>query len=194
MLIEVIEHLNSKWNPSLIEGSGQEFTVCLLATWESKLIEYSRTQEKITVGDVYMSLDSPVPWVLYYCWKPTNTNVPFTPVPAQSENSLKVSSFLNMMDETSNSVPFLASFESQRVAESTAEHLEDFKSISLRSPFKKLFSQKIGEETFSKSDDDPRPFTVPRELAQEFSQSLMEIRDGEESMFTTWFSINKNHS
>ena len=140
-----------------------------------------------------MSLDSPVPWVLYYCWKPTHPNVPFNPIPMQSDNSLKSANFLNMMDDASNSVPFLANFESQKITESSTDPMEDFKSISLRSPFKKLFSQKISEETFSKGEDDPRPFTVPRELAQEFSQSLMEIRDGEESMFTTWFSINKNH-
>lgn len=74
LLTGIIEHLDSKWVPTRIEGSSQKFAISLMAPWEGKYIEYSRSQENITIGDVFVSLESPVPLQLFYCWKPTGSS------------------------------------------------------------------------------------------------------------------------
>ena len=32
-----------------------------MAPWQGKFIEYNKSQEKITIGDVFLSLESPIP-------------------------------------------------------------------------------------------------------------------------------------
>lgn len=61
LLTEVLDHLKEKWNPAFIESSTNEYSMGLLAPWEGKLIEFNRSQEKVTIGDMYLSLESPVP-------------------------------------------------------------------------------------------------------------------------------------
>lgn len=66
---EVIEHLTRKWNPTYIESNGQEFIIGLKASWQGKHLEFQKSQEKITIGDVFLSLESPIPMQLFYYWK-----------------------------------------------------------------------------------------------------------------------------
>lgn len=176
LLAEIIEHLNNKWNPARIENSNQEFTVSLMAPWEGKFIEYNKNQEKITIGDVHMSLESPASWHLYYYWKPVGNHVP-EPINNHSEHSLLSTSIFNLIEDQSNSMPF---FNSQMI--------EDSKPMTLNSPFKMLFT-KGPHDPFSKADV---PITVPNlmcsshEIAHDIS--LTEFKpEGDESMFTSWF-------
>ena len=74
LLAEIIEHLTSKWLPTRLENNGQEFVISLMAPWQNQFIEYSRNQEKITIGDVFLSLESPIPLQVFYYWKPVETS------------------------------------------------------------------------------------------------------------------------
>lgn len=66
LLAEIMEHLAGRWNPTHIEGNSQEFAISLMAPWRGKFIEYSDSQERITIGDVCLGLESPIPLQIYY--------------------------------------------------------------------------------------------------------------------------------
>lgn len=171
MLAEIIEHLKNKFNPAYIENSQADYTITLLAPWEGKLIEYSRNQEKITIGDVHLSLESPVPWQLYYIWKPVGSiyNEP-------SEHSYLSNSLFTMIEDQSNSLPFIQ--DSNKYEEKVAGN------------FQQLFS-KPTHETFSKCEDEPKVFHSFKEL--HLDKSMTEFReDRGESMFSAYFSFNKH--
>ena len=172
MLAEIIEHLKNKFNPAYIENSPADYTITLLAPWEGKLIEYSRNQEKITIGDVYLSLESPVPWQLYYIWKPVNPvyNEP-------SEHSYLSNSLFTMIEDQSNSLPFI-------------QDSCKFEEKLNNGNFHQLFS-KPTHETFSKSEEEPKIFQSFKEL--HLDKSLTELKDERgESMFSSYFSFNKH--
>jgi hypothetical protein len=173
MLAEIIEHLKNKFNPSYIENSQAEYTITLLAPWEGKLIEYSRNQEKITIGDVHLSLESPIPWQLYYIWKPVGSvyNEP-------SDHSFISNSMYTLIEEQSNSMTF--------IQDPVPKHDEK---VSLGN-FKQLFS-KPTHETFSKCEDEPKSFPGLKEL--HLDKSLTEFREEHgESMFSAYFSFHKH--
>lgn len=172
MLAEIIEHLKIKFNPAYIENSQAEYTITLLAPWEGKLIEYSRNQEKITIGDVHLSLESPVPWQLYYIWKPIGSiyNEP-------SDHSYLSNSMFTMIEDKSNSISYIQ--EPMKIEEK----------VSLGN-FQQLFS-KPTHETFSKAEDEPKNFQSFKEL--NLDKSLTEFReDHGESMFSAYFSFHKH--
>lgn len=170
MLAEIIEHLKNKFNPAFIENSQAEYTITLLAPWEGKLIEYSRNQEKITIGDVHLSLESPIPWQMYYIWKSVDT-VFHEP----SEHSYLSNSMFTMMDEQSNSVTFMNEIK-------TDEKPADC--------FKQLFS-KPTIETFSKCEEEPKLFSTMKEL--HLDRSITEYKEEHgESMFSAYFSFHKH--
>ena len=173
MLAEIIEHLKNKFNPAHIENSqADDYTIALLAPWEGKLIEYSRNQEKITIGDVHMSLEKPVPWQLYYIWKQIGTtyNEP-------SDHSYLSNSMFTMLEDHSNSIPFI--HDTNKIEEKIPAET-----------FKQLFS-KPTHETFSKCEDEPKLFPSFKELHLE--KSLTEFREEHgESMFSAYFSFNKH--
>lgn len=99
-------------------------------------------------------------------------------MPVQNEQSLVSSSIMSnsliSLDDKSNSVPVFK-------LNSRAED----KSFLLRSPHKKLFA-KTSKAVFSKSNDDKS-----RQISA-FETALSEFKaEGEESMFSAWFSFNK---
>lgn len=173
MLAEIIEHLKNKFNPAYIESSQADYTITLLAPWEGKLIEYSKNQEKITIGDVHLSLESPVPWQLYYIWKPVGTlfNEP-------SEYSYLSNSMFTMIEEHSNSLSFIQ------------EPSVKMEEKGLNSNFKQLFT-KPTHETFSKSEIEPKIFSSYKEL--HLDKSITEFKDEHgDSMFTSYFGFSKH--
>ncbi|CAG9315580.1 unnamed protein product [Blepharisma stoltei] len=173
LLIEVLDHLKVKWNPAFIESSTNDYMIGLLASWEGKLIEFNRSQEKITIGDIYLSLESPVPWQLYYYWKQIGGVFP-EPQPINNEQSVLTSSLY------SNSI-----FPTEEKSNSAASLDKKDKSFLLRSPNKQLFT-KTNKEVFSKSTDEKSKLSA-------YESALIEFKtEGEESMFSTWFSFNKN--
>ncbi|CAG9326166.1 unnamed protein product [Blepharisma stoltei] len=182
LLAEIIEHLNNKWHPEIIENSPkQEFTVSLMAPWEGKFIEYNKNQEKITIGDVHMSLESPASWHLYYYWKPVSSQIQES-MNTHSDHSLLSTSMLNLIEEKSNSIPFLSS-----------QMVEDSRPFGLSNSFQLAFNN-CAHEPFSKGDS----LQVPdlRYSAQEIHHdlSLSVFRtDGDESMFSSWFNNNHKH-
>lgn len=169
MLIEIIEHLKNKFNPAFIENSQLEYTITLLAPWEGKLIEFSRNQEKITIGDVHLSLESPVPWQMYYIWKSVDTVFQ-----EPSDHSYLSNSMFTMMEEHSNSMPFMHEIKIEEKPEG----------------FKTLFSRPT-IETFSKCEEEPKPFSSLKEL--HLDRSITEFKEEHgESMFSAYFSFNKH--
>lgn len=171
MLVEIIEHLKNKFNPAFIENSQAEYTITLLAQWDGKLIEYSRNQEKITIGDVHLSLESPMPWQMFYIWKPVGTilNEP-------SDHSYLSNSIFTMMDEHSNPISLTSDLKNE-----DKSHL---------APFKQMFS-KPSYETFSKCEDEPKYYNSIKEL--HLDRSMTEFKeDHGESMFSAYFSFNKH--
>jgi hypothetical protein len=173
MLVEIIEHLKNKFNPAFIENSQAEYTITLLAQWEGKLIEYSRNHEKITIGDVHLSLECPVPWQMYYIWKPVGTifNEP-------SDHSYLSNSIFTMMDEHSNSNSLITDLKQE-----DKSHLTSFKQIFSKQSY----------EAFSKCEDEPKSYNSLKEL--HLDRSITEFKeDHGESMFTAYFAFNKHHN
>lgn len=169
LLAEVLEHLNNKWSPTYLENSGQEFNIGLMALWDGKIIEFTVNQEKFTVGDIFLSLENPVPWQLYYYWKPLGG-------PLRESREQTYQSVVNLLPENSNSIPFL-------------QNPEEARSYEPQSPFKTLF--KPTSNPFSLGEEEPKPFSAPKELLAE--KSLSEFRqEGEESMFSAFFGFNRH--
>lgn len=169
MLAEIIEHLKNKFNPAYIENSSAEYTISLLAPWDGKLIEYSRNQEKITIGDVHLSLESPTPWQLFYLWKPVGSayNEP-------SDHSYLSNSIFTIIDDPSDSMQFIHDL---KVEEKPADSFK--------------FFTKTSHETFSKNDEEIKTFQSIKDL--HLDKSLTEFREEHgESMFSAYFSFHKH--
>lgn len=64
ILTDIVAYLNKKW--CAIEGN--ENSISLFSKLgDSNITEHNST-EKITIGDIFLSLNSPVPFYMFYCW------------------------------------------------------------------------------------------------------------------------------
>lgn len=156
LLAEVIEHLNKRWNPTYLENDSQEFVISLKALWQGKYIEYTRTSEKISIGDIFLSLECPLPLQLCYYWKPMDSS--FIPTVGVASD-YSVGSSMLLIDENSNSLPFLST--------TGAEPLPK----TVNSPFKTLF--RAVPNPFSKEDaSDPKAILKEESILMPGESSL----------------------
>lgn len=194
---EVIEHLNQKFKPTSLVGSNEEYSVVLLAKSEGtlytdKYIEYP-PGEKLTIGDLILSLDFPVPCYFYYAWKP---------VRSLSEHKAHVDtldqqSSLYTLGEESLSSMLVAAAPKIEPAESLMQSLREPKpSVRVQSPFKNLFSHpNRSKEAFSKSDEPNFKSSagVGRDLNSEYSLGISAFLEPEESMITTLLALSRHN-
>jgi hypothetical protein len=196
LVAEVIAHLNHKFKPTSLVGSNEEYSVVLLAKCDGTLnsdqyIEYP-PGAKLTVGDLILSLDFPVPCYFYYAWKPVRSLSDHQGHEAAADQQ---SSLYTIGEESLSSMLVTAAAPRHDSGESLMASLRDVKpSVRVQSPFKNLFSHpNRSKEAFSKCDEANYKVVAGRDLTSEFSLGISSFLEPEESMISTLLALSRHN-